>query len=372
MDMKRTAFLLAAGACFLVFGPLAVKAAEDELRVPQVENARLRAIVATREKQLEDLKMELAALKKENERQTNALGNALNELKILKENLVAANARLPASGQAASPAVAPAAPVVPPKTDQGFITYEGQPRTKEWFEQMYVKYCNKFVLVEGKATIISDFESGEVGSYHASDGMWREQTPVGAVLRTPRGAKVLSVISDSEYLIIRPGYPAQTGRYGELLAGGQSEQLFHVKGMATGLVDGATFPDTRLVCVGTYRYGATSGAAKTVQSYIVYPPPPITRDQFADALKQGFKVDIIAPKAGQDLAPGTYLWTVVNLKDLKLGDRVRIVQGDTRFSGVVTKITRNILTLVNTRNDEKQSITIDKTAKISKQVPKDI
>ena len=63
MDMKRSAFLLAVGACFLVFGPLAVKAAEDELRVLQLENARLRATLATRDKQVEDLKTEIAGLR---------------------------------------------------------------------------------------------------------------------------------------------------------------------------------------------------------------------------------------------------------------------------------------------------------------------
>jgi hypothetical protein len=70
--------------------------------------------------------------------------------------------------------------------------------------------------------------------------------------------------------------------------GGMEELLFHVKGMTASLVDDVDFPNTQLVCVGTYRYGTTLGAAKTVPSYAVC--MPITREQFAEALSGGFKL----------------------------------------------------------------------------------
>lgn len=117
--MMRTAFLLAVGACFLVLGPLAVKAADDELRVLQVENARLRAIVATRDKQVEDLKMEVSALKTEIQKTAPQAQALANEVKLLKENLAVANARLRALEPPASPTATPAKPSAP--------TVPGQP-----------------------------------------------------------------------------------------------------------------------------------------------------------------------------------------------------------------------------------------------------
>jgi cell division protein FtsB len=113
-DMKRSAFLLSVGVFFLVFGPLAVKAAEDELRVLQTENARLKATLAARDKQIEDLKTELAGLRAENTKvaaQMKALGD---QLKILTDNLATPNARPPAE-KTASPTAAPTNPsLLPP------------------------------------------------------------------------------------------------------------------------------------------------------------------------------------------------------------------------------------------------------------------
>jgi len=272
--MKRTAFAPAVGVVLLALGLCGMRAAygqESAAELPRLraENTVLKAEIAA-------FKVEIAALK----RVTELLREEVAILKVEKEKL---------ARQTNTPGI-----VV---SGGAGVVYEGEPRTKEWFEQMYVRYCNKVILVDGETIIISDVNSGTIGSYHAPDGMWRAQPPVGALLSSPEGAEVLSVISNSEYLVIRHGYPSQTYANGFGFVAGLSELLFHVKGMGAGLVDKAPFPETWLVCVGTYHYGAASGAAKTVQSYIVYPPPPITREQFAAALKQGFKVDTTPPKA---------------------------------------------------------------------------
>lgn len=274
--MKRTAFLLTVGVGLLALGLCGTWAANgqepaDALRLLQAENTLLKATLAQRDKEIESLKTEIATLRVE------------------KEKL----ARKPNT-----PGI-----VVSDGTE---VVYEGKPRTREWFEQMYVKYCNKVILVDGKAILVFDDKGDEVGGYHTSDGMWSATTPVGAVLRSPRNwTEVLSVIADSEYLVIRRGVPSQTTNSGFGFSEGLSELLFHVKGAAVGLVDGAEFPQTRMVYVGTYRYSATSGAAKTVQSFVVYTPSStLTREQFADALKQGLKMDTAPPKGdGRSVPP---------------------------------------------------------------------
>jgi len=56
--------------------------------------------------------------------------------------------------------------------------------------------------------------------------------------------------------------------------------------------------------------------------------------------------------------------TAAKLADLKVGDRVRIVQGEKRAFGVITKIDGQNVT-VKGRNDEEQTIAVDASATIS-------
>ena len=58
----------------------------------------------------------------------------------------------------------------------------------------------------------------------------------------------------------------------------------------------------------------------------------------------------------------------VKLADLKVGDRVRIVQGDTRVNGEVTKIEGNKVTVKGGRNNEEQTITVAEGATITASV----
>jgi plastocyanin len=54
----------------------------------------------------------------------------------------------------------------------------------------------------------------------------------------------------------------------------------------------------------------------------------------------------------------------VKLADVKVGDRVRIVQGDKRVFGEVTKIDGKTLTVKNMRNNEEQTVTVDENTQI--------
>ncbi|MCX5671505.1 MAG: DUF5666 domain-containing protein [Planctomycetota bacterium] len=60
----------------------------------------------------------------------------------------------------------------------------------------------------------------------------------------------------------------------------------------------------------------------------------------------------------------------VKLADLKVGDRVRIVQGDTRAGGEVTKIDveSKKVTVKGGRNNEEQTITVDDSTQITASV----
>jgi hypothetical protein len=57
----------------------------------------------------------------------------------------------------------------------------------------------------------------------------------------------------------------------------------------------------------------------------------------------------------------------VKLESLKVGDRVRIVQGEKRYSGEVTKIDGKTLTLKPRRGDD-QTVTVDDNTKITASV----
>jgi len=54
----------------------------------------------------------------------------------------------------------------------------------------------------------------------------------------------------------------------------------------------------------------------------------------------------------------------VKLENVKVGDRVRIVQGDKRVFGEVTKIDGKTLTVKNMRSNEEQSVTVDADTQI--------
>jgi hypothetical protein len=109
-----------------------------------------------------------------------------------------------------------------------------------------------------------------VGDYRTAGSQW----------------EVLSVLAKDEALIV------MSAGYGE-----DSGFVFHVKGWDTkNTADGSKFGtqgkrgwvSRELIFVGIYKYAAASRAAKTVHSYIIY--KPLTREQFADALRQAFRL----------------------------------------------------------------------------------
>ena len=76
----------------------------------------------------------------------------------------------------------------------------GQPRSRAWFEQMYMKFADKIVRVDGKYL--------DIGKLTGNAGV----EGIGPVGPTPSGCKVKQVIGKEDVLIRRPGIrPHTTG-----------------------------------------------------------------------------------------------------------------------------------------------------------------
>jgi hypothetical protein len=115
---------------------------------------------------------------------------------------------------------------------------------------------------------------------------------------------VLSVIRDGEVLLVKklvkkggirivPIEQAWESIATSINSGGSGPDfIFHVTGYdGPSLSDDQIFPYTgKLICVGTYKYTATDYAQKTVQSFKVWQSKPLTKEQFADAIKSGIRL----------------------------------------------------------------------------------
>jgi hypothetical protein len=120
---------------------------------------------------------------------------------------------------------------------------------------------------------------------------------------------VFSVIREGEVLLAKE-YPVKKGGGGGSVSvvpigeawnsiatsvnsrGSVSNFIFHVTGYdGPSLSDDQIFPYTgKLVCVGTYKYTTVLEAQKAVQSFKVWQPEPLTREQFAKAISSGFEL----------------------------------------------------------------------------------
>jgi hypothetical protein len=173
-------------------------------------------------------------------------------------------------------------------------TYKGKPRNADWMKTMYAKFKDKIAVVDGKLI--------DVGRALLDLQPVEPQPPSpGTELRLmPGGSKVLQVLGVDSILVrveeIRARRIVSPDGKSTQFEMPQPEILFHVAGVdTTGLVDGTRLTPRdgttlwpRLVFAGTFRYTATDGSAKTIQSYRPYAAP--TFEQFAPALASGFEL----------------------------------------------------------------------------------
>ncbi len=161
------------------------------------------------------------------------------------------------------------------------IVYRGKKRTQKWFDRMYERFSDKIICIDGKY-INKEIKKkviylrGEVGY------------PKGTVVAIPdRSWNVLQALGNGEALIIQKGVGLRSSHFSYR----ESDALFHLSGYQGQLTDDESLSlEGYLISNGIYEYTTALGAKKTVQSFVFYQHQPLTREQFADAIKSGFKL----------------------------------------------------------------------------------
>ena len=172
----------------------------------------------------------------------------------------------------------------------GCIIYRGKERDEEWFNRMYERFSDKISLAGEKFYDLRTFEPKEIEA---------DFVEIGAIVDAGYGDnKVISVIGDGEALIRHVG-----GRLSQMRVGGMPisypDVIYYLCGYDHSLIDEQTLNMKKLICVGTYKYTAASGVQKTVQSFKVWEPKPLTKEQFAEALRSGFELVNYVEKQGK-------------------------------------------------------------------------
>jgi len=166
--------------------------------------------------------------------------------------------------------------------------YKGRQVSAAWIDQQYAYFKDKIACVDGKFYDIGrDLAQIEVARRYPEEGIGCVVTTTPPVVghaclscftptgthpnRIPEGAKVLQVLGKDEAIIA----------HGTI--------LFRVGSIdTTRYIDGTRFYAVLLVYTGTYRYISVAGAARTIQSFVIY--QPISREQFITALSNGFEL----------------------------------------------------------------------------------
>jgi hypothetical protein len=220
-------------------GPYIVRSLQKQVENLTAENQQLKQQLVGKDKEIELLK----ALCRKNNIDTNSLEQPSSVIdKANKQD-------------------------VNPKSTES-IVYRGQERTKEWFEKMYEQFSDKIVWAGDEFVYLRTFKPKQLSA---------DFVEVGTIVRLIGQGKVVSVIGDGEALIMEPW----------------DQFTLHISDYNHPLIDGQSFypgNPTYLICVGTYKYTTVLKAQKTVQSFKVWQPEPLTREQFAEAISSGFEL----------------------------------------------------------------------------------
>jgi len=191
-----------------------------------------------------------------------------------------------------------------PRPDPEFrwpeVVYNGKPRDTEWLETSYEHFAGKVALVDGKfhslgavdiweavvARKVQFLSYGRGGRTHfVFDVGPKRRGQIFGPLRLEVGdcalvsGKVLQVLGEDALI---------------LSADSQDRQSMRVKSLSTeGIVDGKYWHGI-VLAVGTYRYVAVNGAARTILDCRLVPKErrPLTREQFAEALREGVTLSL--------------------------------------------------------------------------------
>jgi len=173
--------------------------------------------------------------------------------------------------------------IIPPFDPNNGIVYNGTKRNLQWFNYFYKENQNKIAFVDGKYIYIADKLENRQGEVQDvldnGEAIIRETEYVTSQRHNTGvfygdGADLHDAIQrniDNAYN--NPPKLTKTDRY------------FHIKGYKKPLIDKQPF-NCAIIRNGIFEYTTTTGANKTVESFIVY--EPITKEQFADAINSGF------------------------------------------------------------------------------------
>ncbi len=177
----------------------------------------------------------------------------------------------------------------------GRIFYLGKERDEKWFNRMYARFYDKIAMAYDKYIDIRTFTFKP--SYSVAGGCL-----IGDIVETTEkeGDKwyyknyyyaTLVVIRDREALIncrIEAGSRTQSDKEWNK---GRSNFVFHLCGYDKPLIEGKSLDIPRyLICVGVYEYTTTVGDKRKVTSFKPWEPKPLTREEFAEALRIGFEL----------------------------------------------------------------------------------
>lgn len=141
------------------------------------------------------------------------------------------------------------------------IIYHNKKRSSQWFNYWYDEFMNKIVYYNGRYMEISPQKYS---------------------------CTILRSIDDDEAMVSIRGY--KENEKGEIF----NNKCCHIKGDYKPLIDSQSFSsfsfDGYLFDNGVHQYITTTGTIETVTSYIIIKHTSLTKEQFADAINNGFEL----------------------------------------------------------------------------------
>jgi len=177
----------------------------------------------------------------------------------------------------------------------GEVIYREKKRSQRWFDRIYERFRYEIAYVDG------EYIDKNLVQLEPISG--NKPWPNGSIAKAPSGCKVLQVLGPGEALIWKEAFKSThsgstsgiKGVWAKIATAALStrEILFHLTAYEGQLVDEQYFSfEGPLICMGTFEYTNTVGAKKTIQSFAVCKSfyEPLTREQFAEAIKSGFEL----------------------------------------------------------------------------------
>lgn len=156
------------------------------------------------------------------------------------------------------------------------IVYNGKKRDIRWFNYMYNRFRDKIYLNhEHKYKFLTSLPK-------PSQDIQLDSEHIGSIGFLPYRSIIRSVINEGEILIEEEQYE------------GNESITIHIYGLDKDFYVGEYLPigpkGKWFINTGTFKYTAIHGRKMTVPSLTPYPPKPLTKEQFTDAINSGIEL----------------------------------------------------------------------------------